>query len=87
MIEAVPPRYPYESRRLKEQGTVVLDVLLGPDGRVERIAVRTSSGHARLDKAALDAVRRWRWSPMLRDGQAVAVRGLVEIPFTLTPAR
>ena len=42
---------------------------------------------ARLDKAALDAVRRWRWSPMLRDGQAVAVRGLVEIPFTLTPAR
>lgn len=86
MIEAIPPRYPYESRRLKEQGTVVLDVLLGTDGRVSSIGVRTSSGHPRLDKAALEAVRRWRWSPTVREGQPVPVRGLVEIPFTLTHA-
>lgn len=85
MVQAVPPRYPYESRRLKEQGTVVLDVLLAPDGHVERCAIRTSSGSPRLDNAALDAVRRWRWSPMTRDGVAVAVRGLVEIPFILSP--
>ena len=85
MVQAVPPRYPYESRRMKEQGTVVLDVLLAPDGHVERCAVRTSSGSPRLDNAALDAVRRWRWSPMIRDGVAVAVRGLVEIPFILSP--
>ena len=85
MVEAVPPRYPYESRRLKEQGTVVLDVMLAPDGHVERCAVRTSSGSPRLDNAALEAVRRWRWSPMIRDGVAVAVRGLVEIPFILSP--
>lgn len=84
MIEAVPPKYPYESRRLKEQGTVVLDVQLGTNGLVERIAVRSSSGYPRLDKAALEAVRRWRWSPTVRDGQPVAVRGVVEIPFTLT---
>ena len=84
MIEAIPPRYPYESRRLKEQGTVVLDVLLGTDGRVSSIGIRTSSGHHRLDKAALEAVRRWRWSPTIREGQPVPVRGLVEIPFTLT---
>ena len=87
MVEASPPRYPYESRRLKEQGTVVLDVLLGPDGRVERIGLRSSSGYPRLDQAALEAVRHWRWSPMVRDGRAVSVRGLVEIPFALTPAR
>ena len=84
MLEARPPRYPTESRRLKEQGTVVLDVLLSADGRVERIAVYQSSGSSRLDRAALEAVRRWRWSPMLRDGLAVGVRGLVEIPFVLT---
>ncbi len=84
MIEAVPPKYPYESRRLKEQGTVVLDVQLTPAGLVERIAVRQSSGFPRLDKAALEAVRRWRWSPTLRGGQPVAVRGVVEIPFALT---
>lgn len=85
MIAAVPPKYPYESRRLKEQGTVVLDVQLSAAGVVERIAIRSSSGFQRLDKAALEAVRRWRWSPTQRGGQAVAVRGLVEIPFKLTP--
>lgn len=87
MIDAVPPKYPYESRRLKEQGTVVLDVLLTPAGSVDRISVKNSSGFPRLDKAALDAVRRWRWSPTQRGGHAVAVRGLVEIPFTLTPRK
>lgn len=84
MIEAVPPKYPYESRRLKEQGTVLLDVQLATNGAVERISVRNSSGFPRLDKAALEAVRRWRWSPTLRGGQPVAVRGVVEIPFALT---
>ena len=86
MLEAAPPRYPLESRRQREQGTVVLDVLLAPDGLVERIKVHRSSGFARLDKSALDAVRRWRWSPMMRDGRAVSVHGLVEIPFVLGPA-
>ncbi|WP_199555037.1 energy transducer TonB [Sandaracinobacteroides hominis] len=85
MIEAAPPRYPLESRRLKEQGTVVLELLLGLDGRVERILVRTSSGSNRLDQAALNAVRKWRWSPTVRNGTPVAVRGLVEIPFVLAP--
>lgn len=85
MIEAVPPRYPLESRRLKEQGTVVLDLLLDVDGRVEQISVRSSSGFSRLDQAALHAVRKWRWSPTLRNGSAVPVRGLVEIPFALAP--
>ena len=84
MIEAPPPRYPLEARQRKEQGTVVLDVQLSTDGRVERIDLFQSSGSPRLDKAALDAVRRWRWSPMLQNGVAVAVRGLVEIPFILT---
>ncbi len=87
MITMVPPRYPYESRRRKEQGTVVLDVLLATDGSVDKVSVRTSSGFARLDTAAIEAVRHWRWSPMIRDGVAVAVRGLVEIPFLLAPKR
>ena len=42
-----------------------------------------SSGYDRLDRAALGAVRHWRWSPTIRDGVAVAVRGTVEIPFVL----
>lgn len=84
MVEGIPPRYPVESRRLKEQGVVVLDVIVGPDGRVAQIDVRASSGFPRLDQAAISAVRRWRLSPTMRDGIAVPVRGLVEIPFILT---
>lgn len=83
MISAVPPRYPHESRRRREQGTVVLAVLLGVDGTVADVSVAQSSGFERLDHAALAAVRRWRWSPTLRSGAPVMVRGVVEIPFVL----
>lgn len=84
MISGAPPRYPVESRRRKEQGTVELALVLGLDGKVETISVAHSSGFARLDQAALDAVRRWRWAPTLRDGSPVKVRGTVEIPFVLS---
>lgn len=83
MIEGNPPRYPIESRRKREQGTVVLALVLGTDGKVSDIRVTQSSGHSRLDAAALSAVRKWRWSPTLRDGTPVLVRGTVEIPFVL----
>lgn len=86
MISGSPPRYPVESRRKKEQGVVELLLTLAADGRVETIAVARSSGFARLDDAALSAVRRWRWAPTLRDGAPVKVRGVVEIPFVLTTA-
>lgn len=84
MISGGPPKYPVESRRKKEQGTVELLLVLGPDGRVETISVARSSGFPRLDEAALSAVRRWRWAPTIRDGAPVNVRGVVEIPFVLT---
>lgn len=86
MVSGSAPRYPRESRRKKEQGTVELQLLLDADGGVEAISVSRSSGFARLDEAALAAVRRWRWQPTLRSGVAVKVRGLVEIPFVLQSA-
>jgi protein TonB len=82
-VSIVAPKYPLESRRRREQGTVRLSVTLGLDGAVASVSVSQSSGFARLDKAALDAVRRWRWSPTVRGGERVAVSGLVEIPFEL----
>lgn len=83
MIAGKPPRYPVESRRKREQGTVVLTLTLGVDGAVDTIAVSQSSGFARLDDAARDAVRKWRWSPVIRNGQPMRVKGVVEIPFVL----
>ena len=83
LLSAPPPRYPVPSLRLKEQGTVILSVLVGTDGSVEEIGIARSSGYSRLDKAALEAVRRWRWSPTLVAGTPVQVRGPVDIPFVL----
>ena len=83
MIVGKPPRYPIESRRKREQGTVVLALILGLDGAVESVSLSQSSGFSRLDNAARDAVKGWRWKPTIRGGQPVRVKGVVEIPFIL----
>ena len=83
MVSGKPPRYPIDSRRKREQGTVILTLTLGIDGAVDAIAVTQSSGFPRLDNAARDAVKGWRWKPMIRSGQPMRVRGVVEIPFVL----
>lgn len=83
MVAIVPPRYPMESRRGKEQGTVVLTVVLNTNGTVADVRIAQSSGHQRLDRAALEAVRKWRWSPTIRGGEPVMVQGMVDIPFIL----
>lgn len=86
MVSGKPPRYPIESRRKHEQGTVVLALTLGTDGAVEAVSIARSSGFSRLDDAARDAVRKWRWRPMIQQGRAVKVKGVVEIPFVLQSA-
>ncbi len=83
VISARPPVYPIDARRRREQGTVKLRVLVGPDGRVEDLQIAVSSGSDQLDKAALTAVRRWRWAPQKQNGQPVAVRGMVPVTFAL----
>jgi len=85
MVSAKPPSYPLESRRRHEQGTVVLSLILSTDGSVSTISVAESSGSDRLDQAALAAVRKWRWAPIVRNGAPVMVQGKVRIPFILTP--
>lgn len=83
MVSGRPPRYPMESRRHREQGTVVLSVTLALDGSVEDVRIARSSGYERLDRAARDAVIHWKWRPTIRGGQPVQVRGIVDIPFVL----
>lgn len=77
------PRYPLEARRAREQGTVRLKVLVTPDGRVGEIRVLRSSGHDRLDEAALKAVRGWRFAPARQAGTPVAAWVIVPVPFQL----
>ncbi|WP_337245807.1 energy transducer TonB [Luteimonas sp. gir] len=78
------PRYPRASLRRGETGDVMLRVQVGADGRVEGIDVIASSGHARLDRAAVSAVRRWRFEPAMRAGQPVP--GEVRVPIAFSPA-
>lgn len=78
-----PPTYPRMSRRLGEQGTVVLRVRISAQGLPEQVALRTSSGFARLDQAALDAVPRWRFVPGQRNGVAEAMWFNVPVRFVL----
>jgi protein TonB len=77
------PRYPLESRREHEEGTVRLRVVITVDGHVKDIDVARSSGFDRLDKAALDAVRRWKFQPGSQAGRPVEAMGFLNIPFKL----
>lgn len=65
------PVYPTLSRRMREQGTVVLDILIRADGTVGEIKLKSSSGFKRLDDAAITAVRRWRYQPATQGGKAI----------------
>ena len=77
------PTYPSTSRRLREEGRVMLSVLVSASGEAETVEVRTSSGSERLDRAAIDAVRRWRFAPARRGSQAIPGWALVPILFQL----
>jgi len=77
------PAYPALSRRLGEQGKVVVRVLIGVDGRAQQAELRTSSGYDRLDQAALATVRSWRYVPGKRNGVPEAMWFNVPINFVL----
>ena len=77
------PSYPSISRRMGEQGKVVLRVLISADGVPEKITIQQSSGYDRLDRHAQDTVQRWRFVPGKRNGVAEAMWNLVPINFVL----
>jgi protein TonB len=77
------PAYPALSRRMGEEGRVVLRVHVSDDGTPTQVQLKTSSSHPRLDDAALEAVRRWRFVPARRGDAPVAAWVLVPISFSL----
>ncbi|MBW3549432.1 MAG: energy transducer TonB [Proteobacteria bacterium] len=77
------PRYPSRAYRRGESGTVVVQADIGPDGVPSSVSVASSSGSRALDRAAIDAVRRWRFRPAETQGQPVA--GTVHIPIEFDP--
>lgn len=77
------PAYPPLARRLGEQGRVVLRARVLPSGQAEVVEVKSTSGSPRLDAAALEAVRRWRFLPAHQGDEAVSSWVVIPISFSL----
>lgn len=84
LIDYQLPKFPRESRIKKEQGTLVVRLLIGTDGHVVEATIAESCGFTRLDQAFLQAVKKWRWRPLMRDGQPVEMRATMPFTWALT---
>ncbi len=81
VVDRVEPEYPDAAKVHHIQGIVVLDVLVGGDGRVQRLSpVR---GYPRLVAAAADAVRQWRFEPIIRNGRPASFETNITLTFAL----
>jgi TonB family protein len=76
------PEFTEEARRAKHQGTVMLALIVGPDGRTRDIRVVRRLGMG-LDEKAIDSARQWKFQPATKDGKPVAVAINIEVDFTL----
>ncbi len=81
--ELARPAYPALSRRLGEEGKLMLQVELDKTGRVSKAKVIESSGYSRLDNAALSAVKTWRCRPATRNGEPVLAVALQPFNFVI----
>lgn len=77
------PVYPNASRRLGEEGKVVLRVRVSAAGIAENVELAYTSGFPRLDQASMEAVSRWRFVPARRGDETIVAWVLVPIIFNL----
>jgi len=82
VVSAPDPEYSEEARKAKYQGTVILWVIVGADGRTKEIKVQRPVGLG-LDQKAMEAVKRWIFEPATKDGKPVNVQMSVEVNFRL----
>jgi protein TonB len=77
------PDYPIPSKRRREEGIVLLNVQVAVDGTPAAVSVNRSCGHPLLDRAALDAVRRWTFEPARAAGVPVSSLVVIPVRFSL----
>ncbi len=84
LVSNPAPSYPEEARLRREEGTVFVKALVGADGQVAQVAVdETKPAPAALTRAALDAVKQWRFEPATAKGKPVEVWIAVPVRFRL----
>jgi TonB family protein len=76
------PKYPKKESKARHRGTVVLELVVGSDGLPRDITVSRPLS-PEFDEAALDAVKKWKFSPATKDGKPIATQIMVEVDFHL----
>jgi len=82
VLYKVEPEFSEEARKAKYQGTVLLTLEVGEDGKPRRLRIVRGLGLG-LDEKAIDAVSRWRFRPAMRNGSPVPVPATIEVNFRL----
>jgi protein TonB len=83
IIEKVAPKYPAEAKNNKVAGEVVLEIRIAPDGRVIA-ATGANDADARLVQAAVEAVKQWKFKPVVKEGKAVEAKAKITFNFKLS---
>ncbi|MGF1754123.1 energy transducer TonB [Vibrio makurazakiensis] len=78
-----PPRYPRMARKRGIEGVATYEIWLDKEGKQIKQALVDSSGALMLDKAALDAIKKWKFSAHIVNGQAIAHRIQIPVRFKL----
>ncbi len=81
IVSRTIPTYPIIARTMGVQGTVVLAATISKAGTIENL--RVMSGPVTLQRAALDAVKTWRYKPYMLDGEPAEVETSVEVVFKI----
>lgn len=79
--EKTNPAYPPAARMMRKTGTVRVEVLVDEQGKIAE--VKNASGESLLQKAATDALKKWKFKPFTRDGQPVKATGFISFNFNL----
>jgi protein TonB len=82
-VARIQPEYPPQAFRNHEEGTVLVRVDVDANGMATNPEVVNRSGSRELDRAAMDAVRKWQFKPALKDGKAIASSVDVPVEFKL----
>ena len=82
LIFRVQPDYPSLARQVRVQGQVILRAVISREGTIENLQVL--SGHPMLVRAAVEAVRQWKYRPYLLNGEPVEVETEVKVNFILS---
>ena len=77
------PRYPDSARKAQIEDQVIVRYVIGRDGRVASIDIISHATHPEFDEAVLNAIRLWRFRPMIKDGKPVEVVHELGINFEL----